>query len=192
MKASHVEGLASHDDPESCTGGREGAREALTGARTGGASELRNVTPASGAPTPCPSAEGPIGRLDWARDGWAPRSQRPQACMETSRTGAGRFPGCLLRPRQTASERPRTYADDARAGEVGPPRSIVEAAEQGRGTGRGGGGREGSGPRGTRPSATRPGRSAGPTRPARSSGYVRQPSRTGNSGSPRCCTTSTT
>jgi hypothetical protein len=30
------EGLAIHTDPESCAGIREGAREALTGARAGG------------------------------------------------------------------------------------------------------------------------------------------------------------
>jgi hypothetical protein len=48
MKESHVEGLASHDDPESCTGAREGTGEALTGACTGGAIELRNVHPAFG------------------------------------------------------------------------------------------------------------------------------------------------
>mgnify|MGYP000747758412 CR=1 FL=1 len=35
MKESHVEGLASHDDPESCAGNREGAGEALTGAHAG-------------------------------------------------------------------------------------------------------------------------------------------------------------
>lgn len=35
MKESHVEGLASHGDPESCASNREGAGEALTGAHTG-------------------------------------------------------------------------------------------------------------------------------------------------------------
>ncbi len=35
MKESHAEGLASHGDPESCAGSREGAGEALTGAHTG-------------------------------------------------------------------------------------------------------------------------------------------------------------
>jgi hypothetical protein len=48
MKESYVEGLASHDDPESCMGARKGTREALTGARAGGAIELRNVNPAYG------------------------------------------------------------------------------------------------------------------------------------------------
>ena len=35
MKESYVEGLATHDDPESCAVTREGGGEALTGARAG-------------------------------------------------------------------------------------------------------------------------------------------------------------
>ena len=35
MKESYVEGLATHDDPESCAVIREGGGEALTGARAG-------------------------------------------------------------------------------------------------------------------------------------------------------------
>ena len=35
MQESYVEGVATHDDPESCAGAREGVGEALTGARTG-------------------------------------------------------------------------------------------------------------------------------------------------------------
>ena len=35
MEESHVEGVATHDDPESCTDVREDAGEALTGARSG-------------------------------------------------------------------------------------------------------------------------------------------------------------
>jgi hypothetical protein len=35
MKEPCIEDLASHDDPESCAGPREGAGEALTGARAG-------------------------------------------------------------------------------------------------------------------------------------------------------------
>jgi RNA-directed DNA polymerase len=52
MEELYVEGLASHDDPESCAGAREGAGEALTGARAGGAIEPRNHR--SGVPTPSP------------------------------------------------------------------------------------------------------------------------------------------
>ena len=44
MGELYVEGLASHDGPESCAGVREGAGEALTGVRAGGgAIEPRNV-----------------------------------------------------------------------------------------------------------------------------------------------------
>ena len=41
MKELYVEGLASHDGPESCAGVREGAGEALTGVRAGRAIEPR-------------------------------------------------------------------------------------------------------------------------------------------------------
>ena len=37
MKEPYVEGVANHDDPESCGGDREVAAEALTGALAGGA-----------------------------------------------------------------------------------------------------------------------------------------------------------
>ena len=42
MRALYIEGLATHDDPESCVGVCEGAGEALTGARAGRAIEPRN------------------------------------------------------------------------------------------------------------------------------------------------------
>jgi len=42
MKESHTEGPASHGDPESCAGAREGAGEALTGAHTGGVLSREN------------------------------------------------------------------------------------------------------------------------------------------------------
>jgi hypothetical protein len=35
MKESYVKGLANHNGPESCTGARKGAGEALTGERAG-------------------------------------------------------------------------------------------------------------------------------------------------------------
>ena len=55
----YVEGLASHDGPESCAGVREGAGEALTGVRAGGAIEPRNQ--GFGVPTLFRQAEGDIG-----------------------------------------------------------------------------------------------------------------------------------
>ena len=42
MEELYVEGLATHGGPESCVGVREGAGEALTGARAGRAIEPRN------------------------------------------------------------------------------------------------------------------------------------------------------
>jgi hypothetical protein len=42
MEESYIEGLATHDDPESCVGVRKGEGEALTGARAGQAIEPRN------------------------------------------------------------------------------------------------------------------------------------------------------
>jgi len=42
MKELYIEGVATHDDPESCVGVREGDGEALTGARAGRAIEPRN------------------------------------------------------------------------------------------------------------------------------------------------------
>ena len=35
MRELYIEGVAIHDDPESCVGVREGVGEALTGARAG-------------------------------------------------------------------------------------------------------------------------------------------------------------
>ena len=42
MKELYIEGLATHDDPESCVVVRKGGGEALTGARAGRAIEPRN------------------------------------------------------------------------------------------------------------------------------------------------------
>jgi len=49
MEELHVEGLATHGDPESCVDDPRGRGEALTGARIGRAIEPRNVN--SGVPT---------------------------------------------------------------------------------------------------------------------------------------------
>src|SRR5262245_60490606 len=42
MREPDIEGVATHDDPESCVVVREGAVEALTGVHVGGAIEPRN------------------------------------------------------------------------------------------------------------------------------------------------------
>jgi RNA-directed DNA polymerase len=52
MKESYGEDLASHTDPESCTGARKGGREALTGAWAGGlwSREILSVRGADAVP----------------------------------------------------------------------------------------------------------------------------------------------
>jgi hypothetical protein len=42
MRETYIEGVASHDSPESCVGAREGDSEALTGVRAGRDMEPRN------------------------------------------------------------------------------------------------------------------------------------------------------
>jgi hypothetical protein len=59
MKEPHIEGTATHDDPESCSDGREAGAEALTGARAGTDIEPRKQ--ASREPTPLSEAEGNTG-----------------------------------------------------------------------------------------------------------------------------------
>ena len=56
MEELYAEGVAIHGGPESCVGAREGAGEALTGARVGRAIEPRNHQ--FGVPTPFPLVEG--------------------------------------------------------------------------------------------------------------------------------------
>jgi hypothetical protein len=43
MRELYIEGVATHGGPESCVVAREGAGEALTGVRVGGAIEPRNL-----------------------------------------------------------------------------------------------------------------------------------------------------
>jgi len=58
MKALYIEGLATHDGPESCVEVRKGGGEALTGVRAGWAIEPRNAE--IGVPTLSNGAEGNI------------------------------------------------------------------------------------------------------------------------------------
>ena len=106
MKEPHIEGVATHDDPESCADAREAGGEALTGARAGWvlSREIRTVRGADAV------IRG--GRQhDRARyresSGGPARSQTPSTCG-TSRARTGRSPG---RPpqmvRRAASGRPK-------------------------------------------------------------------------------------
>jgi hypothetical protein len=84
MKESYVEGLATHDGPESCAVAREGGSEALTGVRAGRVmsrerDSLRGADPVGewGRPhRPCRYREA---RPDPAR------SETPSTCGNTSR-----------------------------------------------------------------------------------------------------------
>ena len=94
----------------------------------------------SGVPTLWEEPEGHIQRAASARRDGTPRGRRPRARAEAPRSGTGRSRG----PRRPgappgASESRWTHADDARPREVGPLDSTVDAAEQRRATGRGGG-----------------------------------------------------
>ena len=77
MKEPYIKGLATHDDPESGGGVREGAVEALTGAPAGRVSsrEIRS----SGKPTLSREAEGNTEAAANARLSAVPRGQRPRA-----------------------------------------------------------------------------------------------------------------
>ena len=84
MQVRYVEDLASHDDPESCVGGREAVGEALTGEYAGGAMSREKFS--SGAPTLWREAEGNMGWRVKASVTSAPRA------LQTSCTC-----GCHLR-----------------------------------------------------------------------------------------------
>jgi RNA-directed DNA polymerase len=58
MQESYIEGVATHDDPESCAVSRKAAREVLTGAHTG--SVLSREIRLTRVPTLLSEAEGNI------------------------------------------------------------------------------------------------------------------------------------
>ena len=79
MKESHIEGVAIHDDPESCAGSRKAEREVLTGAHTG--SVLSREIRLSGAPTLLSEAEGEMFRRRYRKSLNGPaRSQTRHTC----------------------------------------------------------------------------------------------------------------
>jgi hypothetical protein len=88
MKESHIEGVATHDDPESCVGVREDAGEALTGERVGWVLS-REITH-FGVPTPLIQAEGNTVMGVIASPWPTLRGRRPHARTDTSCTGTGR------------------------------------------------------------------------------------------------------
>ena len=89
MQVHRNEGVAIHIGPESCAGGREAVREALTGERIG--QPLNRENDASRVPTFILCAEGNMSRRDSARAGSTRRGLRPWH----ARTLLARKPGDL-------------------------------------------------------------------------------------------------
>ena len=79
MKESRIEGVAIHDDPESCAASRKAGREVLTGAHTG--SVLSREIRSTRAPTLLTEAEGNIGQRRYRKSLNSPaRSQTRYMC----------------------------------------------------------------------------------------------------------------
>lgn len=104
MREPYLEGVANHEDPESCVGVREGDGEALTGALLGWV--LGREITATGRPTPLIQAEGHTGSTVIARCCLLLRGRRPHARQDSFCTEAGRSLGCTSLRRRAASERP--------------------------------------------------------------------------------------
>lgn len=105
MKGSHIEGVATHDDPESCVTAREDRGEALTGARAGTVLS-REIKP-SRVPTLLSEAEGNTVSTDSARCSPTLRGRRPVARTEPlcARTGRSHLHPSRM-ARRVASGRP--------------------------------------------------------------------------------------
>ena len=114
MQEPYIEGLATHDDLESCAGGAreqpKAAGEALTEACTGRAMS-REITQ-FGAPTPSPDAQGNTVPSEIASSVLALRGLRPQACAESPCARTGRTTD---RPRAEMEARAATGRAQARS-----------------------------------------------------------------------------
>jgi hypothetical protein len=110
MEELYIEGLATHDGPESCVGSREGVGEALTGVHAGRVLS-REIVPI-GVPTLSKQAEGHIGGRVIASCRRTLRGQRPRACMESPRARTGRSQACPSGriAGRAAQGRPRPHA----------------------------------------------------------------------------------
>ena len=87
MKEPYIEGLANHDDPESCDGIRKAVGEALTGECIG---EVLSREIHSGVPTFLSEGEGHIEMGGMASRSRTPRGRRPSACADAPCAGTGR------------------------------------------------------------------------------------------------------
>jgi len=97
MRESYIEGVATHDDPESCAGHRKVSGEVLTGAHAGWV--LSREIKSFGVPTPLSEVEGNTSECDNASIRSTLRGRRPQACVEPPCARTGRS---LDRPSQMA------------------------------------------------------------------------------------------
>jgi len=91
MKEPYIEGLANHDDPESCVGLRKEVGEALTGEHIG---EVLSREINSGVLTLLSEREGHIETNDMASSPRIPRGRRPSACVNAPCAGTGRSRVC--------------------------------------------------------------------------------------------------
>ena len=105
MQESYREGLASHPDPESCGGAREGAAEASIGVHAGKVLS-REINDFRG-PTLLSEAEGTNRTDDSASLCGTRRGRRPLACVETPCVGTRRSPGRPAKASRAASGRPK-------------------------------------------------------------------------------------
>jgi hypothetical protein len=167
MRESYVEGIATHDGPESCAACREASSEALTGVRAGRVLSreimlLRDVD----AVEVC-GKRNRVRRYRETHRGPA-RSKTPCTHGNTShenREVCGRLR--LMEPRAVSGS-PRTHAGDERAQEVGRSRSTAEVSEQCRAPGGGGGGGKRTGQRESASAKRAP--DSGPARRAKCAG----------------------
>ena len=112
MKKPYIEGLATHDGPESCVGGRETAGEALTGGNIGRVLSRENLN--CGAPTPSPWVEGNTEPSEKASSEPALRGLRPRTCVESPCARTGR-----------PMDRPSQDGSSGRTGKGASPKPVV-------------------------------------------------------------------
>ena len=146
MKEPHIEGVATHDDPESCAAAREGGRRSVDRGTHGlGIEPRKQAVRGADAVILMRKATRPEGDIASPRAVPA-RSKTRSTCGTFSRENRE-----IPRPPAADGAAGRAGKADGRtpamhgAGEVGQARSTDEAAEQRRATGRGGGGGKGPG-----------------------------------------------
>jgi RNA-directed DNA polymerase len=110
MEEPYVEGVATHDGPESCVGVREGDGEALTGVHAGWAIEPRNHL-VRGADAVV-GAEGHTGASATRELSSGPARSQNQRMRGISRHENREIPSSLDRPitGRDAQRRPRPHA----------------------------------------------------------------------------------